>query len=147
MLQQTVLPGHLPYNTKYVVVSVGRWRSMNDVVMGGRSSGSMSVPTQTREKYLLPILVSPTRNPGASIFLTKIWQRKLLHIGHVPQHLCSNFVHIFERMNSPHVQRFRGGLVFKAHRLLYHSTLGLRVTKKKKKRSTRTIPGAASVAC
>ena len=30
------------------------------------------------------------------------------------------------------VQRFRGGLVFKAHRLLYHSTLGLRVKKKKK---------------
>jgi len=32
------------------------------------------------------------------------------------------------------VQRFRGGLVFKAHRLLYHSTLGLRVIKKKKSR-------------
>jgi len=31
-------------------------------------------------------------------------------------------------------QRFRGGLVFKAHRLSYHSTLGLRVIKKKKKR-------------
>jgi len=29
------------------------------------------------------------------------------------------------------VQRFRGGLVFKAHRLLYHSTLGLRVIKKR----------------
>ena len=29
--------------------------------------------------------------------------------------------------------RFRGGLAFKAHRLLYHSTLGLRVIKKKKK--------------
>ena len=28
-----------------------------------------------------------------------------------------------------------GGLVFKAHRLLYHSTLGLRVIKKKKKGS------------
>ena len=27
-----------------------------------------------------------------------------------------------------------GGLVFKAHRLLYHSTLGLRVIKKKKKK-------------
>ena len=27
--------------------------------------------------------------------------------------------------------RFRGGLVFKAHRLLYHSTLGLRVINKK----------------
>ena len=31
------------------------------------------------------------------------------------------------------VQQFRGGLVFKAHRLLYHSTLGLRAIKKKKK--------------
>ena len=30
------------------------------------------------------------------------------------------------------VQRFRGGLVFKPHRLLYHSSLGLRVMKKKK---------------
>jgi len=30
------------------------------------------------------------------------------------------------------VQRFRDGLVFKAHRLLYHSTLGVRVIKKKK---------------
>ena len=29
------------------------------------------------------------------------------------------------------MQRFRGGLVFKAHTLLYHSTLGLRVIKKK----------------
>jgi len=29
------------------------------------------------------------------------------------------------------VKRFRGGLVFKAHRLLYHSTLGSRVIKKK----------------
>jgi len=32
-------------------------------------------------------------------------------------------------------KRFRGGLVFKAHRLLYHSTLGLRVI--------RTCLGAA----
>ena len=33
-----------------------------------------------------------------------------------------------------HVQRFRGGLVFKAHRLcVYHSTLGVRVIKKKNK--------------
>ena len=32
------------------------------------------------------------------------------------------------------VKRFRGGLVFKAHRLVYHSTLGLRVIKKKKNR-------------
>ena len=32
-------------------------------------------------------------------------------------------------------QRFRRGLVFKAHRLLYHSTLDLRVIKKKERRS------------
>jgi len=30
------------------------------------------------------------------------------------------------------VQRLRGGLVFKAHRLVYYSTLGLRVMKKKR---------------
>ena len=29
------------------------------------------------------------------------------------------------------MQRFRGGLVFKAHRLLYHSTLALRVIQNK----------------
>jgi len=29
------------------------------------------------------------------------------------------------------VKRFRGGLVFKAHRLLYHSTPALRVIKKR----------------
>ena len=36
------------------------------------------------------------------------------------------------RLLSRNVKRFRGGLVCKAHRLLYHSTLGLRVIKKKK---------------
>ena len=35
--------------------------------------------------------------------------------------------------NQTNVQRFRGGLVVKAHRLVYHSTLGLRAIKKKKK--------------
>ena len=32
---------------------------------------------------------------------------------------------------SNNVQRFRGGLVFKANRLLYHSTLGLRIIKRR----------------
>ena len=31
------------------------------------------------------------------------------------------------------MKRFRDGLVFKAHRLVYHSTLGLRVIKKKRR--------------
>ena len=38
-----------------------------------------------------------------------------------------------DRLLHINVQLFRGGLVFKAHRLLYHSTLGLRVIKKKTK--------------
>ena len=37
--------------------------------------------------------------------------------------------------------RFRGGLVFKARRLLYHSTLGSRVRKKKKKETRATQAG------
>jgi len=32
------------------------------------------------------------------------------------------------------LKRFRGGLVFKAHRLLYHTALGLRVIKKRRGR-------------
>jgi len=34
------------------------------------------------------------------------------------------------------VQRFGGGLVFKAHGLVYHWTLGMRVMKKKKRRGS-----------
>ena len=37
-----------------------------------------------------------------------------------------------ERILRKIVKRFRGGLVFQAHRLLYHSTLGSRAIKKKK---------------
>ena len=51
----------------------------------------------------------------------------------------------FRRTNSAHeqlldrnVQWFRGGLVLKAQRLLYHSTLGLRVIKQKRKRRLST---------
>ena len=36
------------------------------------------------------------------------------------------------------VQRFRGGLVCKAHRLVHHSTLGLRVIKQKKRVPDKT---------
>jgi len=53
------------------------------------------------------------------------------------------------------VQRFRGGLVFKSHRLVYHSTLGLRAIKKKKRRvrvygfrfQTRCSPCATRPLC
>ena len=36
-----------------------------------------------------------------------------------------------EQLLNRNVQRFRGGLVFEAHRLVNHSTLGLRIIKKK----------------
>ena len=37
------------------------------------------------------------------------------------------------------MKRFRGGLVFKAHRLVYHSTLGLRVITKRKQKICRVL--------
>ena len=43
---------------------------------------------------------------------------------------------IEEQLLGRNVKRFRGGLVFKAHRILYHSTLGSTVIKKKKKSHT-----------
>ena len=39
---------------------------------------------------------------------------------------------IQEQLLYRNVHWFPGGLVFKAHKLVYHSTLGLRVIKKKK---------------
>ena len=47
------------------------------------------------------------------------------------------------------MQRFRSGLVSKAHRLVYHSTLGVRVINKKKKtcRGVRGSSGKSSVHC
>ena len=46
---------------------------------------------------------------------------------------------IQEQLLRRNVKRFRGGLVFKAHRLLYHSTLGLRVIKKRREVADRDI--------
>ena len=42
------------------------------------------------------------------------------------------------------VKRFRGGLVFKAHTLLYRSTPGLRVVKKKRKVTCTAVEFASS---
>ena len=52
-------------------------------------------------------------------------------------HLSLNSKHRFAAWASIRnldVKRFRGGLVFRAHRLSYHSTLGSREMKKKKKK-------------
>ena len=44
---------------------------------------------------------------------------------------CGTTDAIEEQLLSRNVERFLGGLVFKAHRLFYYSTLGSRVIKKK----------------
>ena len=51
----------------------------------------------------------------------------------------------YEQILHINVQRFRGGLVFEAGRLLYHSTPGLRVTKKKKKKEARGMEAQLSL--
>ena len=60
----------------------------------------------------------------------------------------ANWEHIRRGANCKvlHVQWFHGGLVVKAHRRLYRSTLGLRVPKKKKKHARDTLgrPAGAS---
>ena len=43
------------------------------------------------------------------------------------------------------MKRFRGGLVFKAHRLLYHSTQGLRVIKKRRRTDLGGVLGRSSL--
>ena len=43
------------------------------------------------------------------------------------------------------MKRFRRGLVFKAHRLVYHSTLDLRVIKQKKKKEEEHLGEASGV--
>jgi len=45
---------------------------------------------------------------------------------------------IQEQLRSRQVERFRAGFVFKTHRLLYHSTLGSKVIKKKEKYNIST---------
>ena len=55
---------------------------------------------------------------------------------HGPVHSQRQLLHLvqgsgLEQLPHRNVKRFRGGLVFKAHRWLYHSTLGSRVIKKK----------------
>ena len=55
------------------------------------------------------------------------------HIRTIGQNLQPNL----PNRTGMHPTRFRGGLVFRAHRLLYHSTLGLRVIKKTRSATSR----------
>ena len=59
----------------------------------------------------------------------------------VPSSLGSGLAQTLQLLRK-NVKRFRGGLVFKAHRRVYHSTLRLRVIKKKQKKTLRRSTGA-----
>ena len=61
--------------------------------------------------------------------------RAVLGLGGVPE----------EQLLHRNVQLIRGGLVCKAHRLLYRSTLGLIVMKKKKRKGTRSPAGSQTL--
>ena len=55
---------------------------------------------------------------------------------------------IEEQLIGRNVERFQGGLVLKAHRWLYHSTLSSRVIKKKKKKkkaARSAMPDSAQI--
>ena len=52
---------------------------------------------------------------------------------HPVRGLASEDARLVKPSGQMNVKQFRGGLVFKNHRLLYHSTLGLGVIKKKKR--------------
>ena len=60
-----------------------------------------------------------------------IKQKKVWGVHHAVEH-CKDVLLRLVRDGGVDL-RFRGGLVVEAHRILYHSTLGLRVTKKKQK--------------
>ena len=65
------------------------------------------------------------------MYMCKV-ELECIHV-HVQSEIAAVVTRLSMRCGWAHVKRFRGGLVFKAHRLLYHSTLGLRLIKKKKK--------------
>ena len=57
------------------------------------------------------------------------FQENSLNLAHGLEAVCS----VVRLVPEENVKRFRGGPVFKAHRLLHHSTLGVRVIEKKKR--------------
>jgi hypothetical protein len=54
-------------------------------------------------------------------------------------HRGCRFKLVLKSRTSASQKRFRGGLIFKAHRLLYHSTLGVSVIKKKREKSAPEV--------
>jgi len=63
----------------------------------------------------------------------------MLYSGTDPESYITECTLVYEDKEKKSAYRFRGGPVFKAHRLLHHSIVGLRVTKRRRVR-TRLLP-------
>ena len=79
-------------------------------------------------------------NPGNmydlnSFVLSYGWLRGMVKVYQTCVDLIAASVSIQEQLLRRNMKGFRGGLAFKAHRLLYYSTLGWRVMKKRKEKS------------
>ena len=108
------------------------------------------VPSPARDSRLRALRARATPPPSATARPTRASSSSHHKTMDAPSEACSGTaasdpgggqreIRGRARLVAVHVQRFRGGLVFKAHRLLYHSTLGLRVINKKKDRRRSSV--------
>jgi len=107
----------------------------------GRSGGMLTrVLIHVLPRDRPQVCESPVRGSGVTVALLRRQMvnfepngsnspLKLVKHASPTRHRTHNHSRLLRRT----VKRFRGGLVLKAHRLLYYSTLGLRVIKKKRR--------------
>ena len=108
------------------------------------ADGGRRVPGDRHRRSLGCLLLPPRLQHGTHY--TLLTTHYTLHTTHYTLHTSHYTLHPKHETSAPptasatwyeqllrrNLKRCRGGLVFKAHRLLYHSTLGSRVIKKKK---------------
>ena len=108
----------------------GRCQSQEWQVSGSRVAGVWVRLADLCRHFVL--------NMGGNLRLRRIFAQPPHPCQPLAPHRCRGIrpMPLWEQLLYRDVQWFRGGLAFKAHRLLYHSILGLRVIKKRKRKST-----------
>ena len=120
-----------------IIAWVGGGRMGVAIIIGrvtGRLGGRRGVVGKARSRKALR---TPKRTLQRSVPGPVASARENAEVG--PSHGAYTLGSLNERFDNNN--RFRGGLVFKAHRLVYHSTLGLRVIKKKKNNNNNNKEG------
>ena len=86
--------------------------------------------------FFFTLVTGPRRSFSLKLSDTRVFEPQIRARLGTTAHLCRVVVLVASSIRfAPHLNRCpspRGGLVFKAHRLMYHTTLGSRVIKKKK---------------